>query len=370
MFFDLLLTVLIITLITVFLAIIMVIADKTIANYGEQTIIINKEKELTVDGGKSLLSTLKNNNIFIPSACGGKGSCGLCKIKVARGAGEYLPTEMPWLSKEEIKDNIRLSCQVKVKKTFDITIPRELFNIKQYFTEVESIVDLTHDIKQITLRLQSNDKLSFKAGQFIQFEVPEYDLLEESVYRAYSISSPPSLDQTVELEIRYVPNGLCTTFVHKFMKAGDKIMINGPYGDFFLRDTDRDIIFIAGGSGMAPIKSILLDMKEKNITRNAVYFFGARSKRDLFLLDEMKKLEKDLANFKFIPSLSNPEPEDKWEGETGLITETVKKYIKNTEDIEREAYLCGSPGMINACVDVLVNDCGLKKELIYYDKFS
>ncbi len=365
---ELLITVIIITALTTFLALIMVIADRTIANYGQQEITINGEKKIVVDGGKPLLSSLKEKQIFIPSACGGKGSCGLCKIQVNSGAGEYLPTELPWIDPREREKNIRLSCQVKVKKPFDITIPRELFNIKQYKTAVESLVDLTHDIKQVTLKLENSEGISFKAGQFIQFEVPLYEMTDEPVYRAYSISSPPSRKDAVELEIRYVPDGLCTTYVHKYLKEGQKVMINGPYGDFFLRDSQRDIVCIAGGSGMAPIKSILLDMNEKKINRKAVYFFGARSKRDLFLVEEMQRLEKELPDFRFIPSLSQPEESDSWEGETGLITECVEKHVKNGENAE--AYLCGSPGMINACVDVLTNRCGVKKDLIFYDKFS
>ncbi len=365
---ELIVTVLIITALTTILAVLMVIADRTIANYGEQEIVINKEKRLVVDGGRPLLSALKDKKIFIPSACGGKGSCGLCKLQVNSGAGEYLPTELPWITPEERKRNIRLSCQVKVKKRFDITVPKELFNIRQYSTEVISISDLTHDIKQVTLKILDNETISFKAGQFIQFEVPLYELTYEPVYRAYSISSAPSMETLIELEIRYVPNGLCTTYVHKYLREGQKVMVNGPYGDFYLRGSERDIVFIAGGSGMAPIKSMLLDMNERQLNRKAVYFFGARSQRDLFLLDEMKRMEKELPDFRFIPSLSQPEESDNWEGETGLITRIVEKHIKDGQDIE--AYLCGSPGMINACVDVLVNKCGVRKELIFYDKFS
>lgn len=355
------------TAITGILAIIMVIADATIANYGEVKITINDDKELVVEGGKSLLSSLMSEDIFIPSACGGRGSCGLCKVKVASGVGDYLPTELPWISDEEKEENVRLSCQIKVKKDMEIYIPEELFNVKKYSATVEKLRDLTHDIKEVTLRLVEPDVIDFKAGQFIQFRVPEYELTDEAVYRAYSISSKPSDDQIVELEIRYVPNGICTTYVHQHLQEGDEVTINGPYGEFFLRETDREIIMIAGGSGMAPIKSILLDMAEKGIDRKAKYFFGARSKKDLFLVDEMEALEEQMPNFKFIPSLSQPEEEDQWDGETGLITQTVEKYIDDAS--EMEAYLCGSPGMIDACVEVLTR-LGIAEERIYYDKFA
>jgi len=353
--------------ITTFLALLVTLAEAFIANYGEVKITINKEKEITVEGGKPLLTSLKEKQIFIPSACGGRGSCGLCKCKVIKGAGDFLPTELPWLSEDEKKEGIRLSCQLKVKTDFEIEIPEELFNVKQYETQVSSLRNLTHDIKEVTLELLEPDIITFKAGQFIQFEVPEYELSDEPVYRAYSVSSAPSDKGNVELEIRLVPNGICTTYVHKFLKEGDKVAINGPYGEFFLRDTNADIIFIAGGSGMAPIKAILLDMAEKGVSRKARYFFGARSKKDLFLTDKMKELENKLPDFRFIPALSQPKPEDRWEGASGLITDVVERNLESGEN--KEAYLCGSPGMIDACVKVLTKN-GVLEEKIYYDKFG
>lgn len=352
---------------TTFLAVLVIIADATIGNYGEARITINKKRELTVEGGKPLLGLLKDGQIFIPSACGGRGSCGLCKCKVLKGAGDFLPTELPWLSEEEKKQNIRLACQVKVKKDFEIEIPEHLFNVKQYKTKVVSLRDLTHDIKEVTLKLLDPDRIDFTAGQFIQFEVPEYELCEEPVYRAYSISSSPSDTGKVELEIRLVPNGICTTYVHKYLKVGDAVTINGPYGEFHLRDTDADIIFIAGGSGMAPIKAILLNMAEKGNARKAAYFFGARSKRDLFLVEEMRKIEETLPKFRFMPALSEPAPEDNWNGETGLITAVVDRHLKSGDNVE--GYLCGSPGMIDACIKVLKQK-GIPEEKIYYDKFA
>jgi Na+-transporting NADH:ubiquinone oxidoreductase subunit F len=353
--------------ISAFLAILMVIADATIANYGEVTITVNDEKEFIVKGGKPLLSTLMEQEIFIPSACGGRGSCGLCKVKVEKGGGQYLPTELPWISEEEKAENVRLSCQLKAKEDMAIRIPEELFNVKEFNATVERIRDLTHDIKELTLKLEEPSEINMAAGQFVQLKVPEYELTDEPIYRAYSAASVPSEKHRVELEIRYVPNGICTTYVHKYLKEGDPVVFNGPYGDFFLRETDREIICIAGGSGMAPIKSILLDMAEKGIKRRTRYFFGARSLRDLFLLEEMKELEKRMPDFTFIPALSAPEPEDNWEGETGLITDVVAKHIESGDNAE--AYLCGSPGMIDACIKVL-DEKGIPEELIYYDKFA
>ena len=171
----------------------------------------------------------------------------------------------------------------------------------------------------------------------------------------------------MEVEIRQVRDGICTTYVHQYLKEGDEVVFNGPYGDFYLRDTKRDVVCIAGGSGMAPIKSILLDMAEKGINRKVRYFFGAVTKRDLFLVDEMRELERKLSDFKYIPALSGPLPEDNWDGQTGLITDVLDAYLETGDNVE--AYLCGSPGMIDACVNVLTKN-GVPEELIYYDKFA
>lgn len=356
-----------VTALTVVLAIILVVADAFIANYGECKLTINGKKELTVKGGRTLLATLMEEEIFVPSACGGRGSCGLCKLKVESGAGQYLPTELPWISKEEEAENVRLSCQVKVKNDMEIRIPEELFSVKQYSAKVESIKDLTHDIKEVRFKLLSPDNIEYKAGQFVQILTPEYKLSDEPVFRAYSMSSVPSDKNVIELEIRLVPEGICTTWVHQYLKEGDKVTINGPYGDFHLRDTERDIICIAGGSGNAPIKSILLDMAEKGSTRNVSYFYGAQGRTDLVLPDEMAALAEKLPNYKYIPVLSNPAEGDAWVGETGWVTDVVNSHMSSGNNVE--AYLCGSPGMIDACIKVLTAQ-GVPEELIFYDKFA
>lgn len=349
------------------LALLVVFADATIGDYGQVKIKINEEKELEVDGGRSLLVTLKDEGVFIPSACGGRGACGLCLIKVKSGAGEILPTELPWLDEDQKKSGMRLSCQLKVKRDMAIEIPPELFNVKAFTAEVTGLTDLTYDIKQVNLKLLDPPQVEFKAGQFMQLEVPEYELTDEPVYRAYSLSSDPADNRELEFMIRLVPNGICTTYVHKLLQVGDKLNLNGPYGDFFLRDTDRAIICIAGGSGMAPIKSILLEMKRKQINRRTRFFFGARTEKDLFLLDEMAQLEKDLPNFQFVPALSKPEEGSDWKGDSGLITDVVDSHMESGDNVE--AYLCGSPGMIKACVEVLTRR-GVPEGLIYYDSFG
>lgn len=350
------------------LAALAVAAEATIANYGEVELSVNGgARRFAVRGGQPLLSTLKEQGVFVPSACGGRGSCGLCKLTVEHGAGEVSPTEAPWLGAQERAGGVRLSCQVKVKRSMAIRLPEALFSVRQYRAEVVSLRDLTYDIREVTLALRDPAALTFRAGQYVQLEIPAYELSPEPVYRAYSIACPPSREGQVELEIRRVPNGVCTTYVFTRLAVGDALLLNGPHGDFSLRDTDRDIIFIAGGSGMAPIKSMLLDMADRGIGRRATYFFGARAVRDLFLREEMRALEESLPAFRFVPALSEPQQGDAWNGETGLITQVLARGLPAVLD-RHEAYLCGSPGMIDASVKVLRTK-GLPEDLIYYDKF-
>ncbi len=351
-----------------FLAIIMVIAESTIGNYGDVKININHgEKVIDARGGKPLLTTLKDANVFIPSACGGRGSCGLCKCKVTSGAGDILPTELPWLSETERKDGVRLSCQLKVKADLQLEIDPQLLHVREFRTRVVGLENLTHDIKQLTLKLIEPDTMEYKAGQFVQIETPVYDLTDDPVYRAYSMSSSPSSRNTIEMEIRLVPDGICTTYVHQHLNVGDAVTLNGPYGEFHRTVTDREMICIAGGSGMAPLKSILHDMREQGVQRKVTYFFGAKSKRDLFLLDMMQQLESDLPAFRFIPALSEPAPDDNWDGETGLITDVVDRHTGDLANAE--AYLCGSPFMIDACI-VVLRKHGMPENNIFYDKFA
>ncbi len=364
---EILKTILSVTGISTVLTVLIIIAEKFLNNYGECKIDINdSEKELTVDGGSSLLSSLASNKIFIPSACGGKATCGLCKIKVLSDVGPVLPTEEPFLTPEEIKDGIRLSCQVKIKKDIKVTIPEELFNIKEYHATVSRISDMTHDIKEYRFEFDDGEDIKFKAGQYMQIESKPYGKIKEKAVRAYSISSVPSDTKAVELIIRRVPGGLCTTYMHEHIKEGDRVRITGPYGDFYRRDDSDQYVFMAGGSGMAPIKSIVMDIIEKGLDKEMFFFFGAVTKKDLYHTEFFKNLEKEYPKFKYIPALSNAAPEDNWEGESGLVTNVMKNYIDTGSG--KHAYLCGSPGMINACIKVLMS-MDFKEELIYYDKF-
>jgi Na+-transporting NADH:ubiquinone oxidoreductase subunit F len=346
--------------------------DKVVNNYGDVKIDINNgKKELEIKGGEPLLSSLSAEGIYLPSACGGRGSCGACKCKIETDVGPILPTEFPYLSDEERANKTRLACQVKIKKDLSIMIPEELFNVKQFTGSVLSIKDITHDIKEVLVDI-GDETIEFTSGMYIQLIVPPYGKIKDYNQRAYSISSRPSDKNKIEMLIRLVPGGIATTWVHNFLKEGDKIELVGPFGEFQKQETDAAMICIAGGSGMAPFKSILYDMFEKGETdREVWYFFGARTLKDLFYLEEMRELETKWKNFHFIPALSEPQKEDGWSGETGLITDILDKYLKEkTSHIEnKEGYLCGSPGMINACIEVFDSN-GISEDKIYYDKFA
>jgi Na+-transporting NADH:ubiquinone oxidoreductase subunit F len=367
MVFSVLIAVTVVSSIGAGLAAVLTISEYFLADYGPCQITINDERELTVQGGKDLLSMLTAEKIFIPSACGGRATCGLCKLKVLEGAGPLLPTEEPFLSEEEKKSNVRLSCQVKVRNDLKIEIPRELFAIREYTCRCVEIIDLTYDIKQFRFELLEPKTIDYVPGQYIQLLTPIYEKSSEEVYRAYSISSDPADKNNIELIIRLVPGGICTTYCFEYLKVGDEVKINGPYGDFRLSDTDAPIVFIAGGSGMAPIKCMLHQMKNNRIKRKATYYFGANAVKDMFLMELMKTLEQELADFRFVPAVAKPQNDEKWDGQVGLVTEVFQRDLKNAA--EREAYLCGSPGMIDASIKVLT-ELGISKKNIFYDKFE
>ena len=355
--------------ISALLSILLVIAERYLANYGDCKVTINDEKELIVKGGSSLLASLSREKIFLPSACGGRGTCAYCKCKVLEGVGPILPTEEPLLSLEERKNQIRLSCQVKVKQDMKIEIPEELFNIKEFKTRVAFIKDLTHDIKLIRFDLIEPNEIKFKAGQYVQLESQPYNGVKEVVQRAYSMCSPAYEKNYVELMIRMVPEGICTTWVFKHLQEGDTVRIIGPMGDFQLHKGEGEIVMVAGGSGMAPMVSLLADMAKNGETRKATYFFGALTKKDMFYLDEMREFEKQLPNYKFVPALSAPEPGEKWDGEVGLITQPLEKYLKEIDISKAQGYLCGSPGMINACTAIM-KKYGITADRIFFDPFG
>lgn len=351
--------------ISTLLTVLIILAERFFNNYGICRIDINDgSKVLEIDGGTTLLSALSEKKIFIPSACGGKATCGLCKLKVLEGADPILPTEEPYLTAHEKQDSVRLSCQVKVKRNLKIEIPEELFSVQEYHTKIERITQMTHDIKEFRFLLDK--EISFKAGQYMQVLTKPYAKVPEAVWRAYSISSSPQEHDAVELIVRRVPQGICTTYMQDYLKEGSEVVLTGPYGDFFPRPEASGYIMIAGGSGLAPMRAIILDAIERGITKEMWFFFGAVTKKDLYYVDYFTELSQKHPFLHFIPALSGALPEDDWGGQAGLITEVVDRNVQSIEGLH--GLLCGSPGMINACISVLQKK-GMTDDRIYFDKF-
>lgn len=343
-------------------ALLLLIAERFLVTYQECSININDEKSLTVPGGDSLLTYLNEEKIFIPSACGGKATCGFCKVEVVKGGGDILPTEEVYVTKQEKSKGVRLACQVKVKGDVQIHISEHLLGAEEFTSQVVELKDLTHDIKLVGLKILNNKTINFRPGQYLQFKIPGTD-----EFRAYSIASQPSSKDRVDLIIRQVPGGLCSSFVHKVLEKGDQVVFTGSFGDFYLQeDSQKEIVAIAGGCGMAPMRSIIYHLIEQGMPRKLSYFFGARTKRDLFYTEELKEIEKKFPNFKYYPALSEPRASDHWAGETGFVTQTVEKYIEAKGD--KEAYLCGPPPMIDAAMVVLTRK-DIKDSDVFFDKF-
>jgi len=349
------------------LAALLVVSEHFFADYGPCKITVNDEREFTIEGGRALLSVLSGEKLFIPSACGGRGTCGLCKLKVLEGAGPLLPTEEPYLDKVERESNVRLACQIKVRNNLKIEVPQELLSIREYTCKCTDIKDLTYDMKQFRFELIEPESIDYVPGQYVQLRAPVYEKNSEEVYRAYSISSDPADKKAIEMIIRLVPGGICTTYCFEYLKVGDEVKFNGPYGDFGLSDSDAPIVFIAGGSGMAPIKCILHHMKNTGNKRKATFYFGANVVNELFLIDLMRDFESELGDFTFVPVVALPAKDESWDGRQGLVTEAVQRNLKNASQCE--AYLCGSAGLIDAAIEVLT-ELGVRQEAIFYDKFE
>ncbi len=407
----------IIASITIFLIVIMFLvamllyARKKLTPQGEVQLTINNEKELTVNPGSTILSTLSAEKIFLPSACGGGGTCAMCKCQVLEGGGSILPTEVGYFTRKEAQNNWRLGCQVKVKEDMSIAIPPEIFGIKKWECEVVSNRNVATFIKEFVVKLPAGEKLDFRSGGYIQIDVPkvtvdykDMDIDEdyredwdkfkmwdlqmknpEPIFRAYSMANHPAEDNIIMLNIRIatppfdkksggfmkVNPGICSSYIFS-RKPGDKVTISGPYGEFFIKDTEREMMFIGGGAGMAPMRSYIFDLyKTRKTKRTSTFWYGGRSLRELFYVDEFQALEKDNPNFKFNIGLSEPVPEDNWEGYTGFIHQIVMdEYLKNhPEPEEIEYYLCGPP-MMNDAVLKMLDDYGVPEEMIAFDDFG
>ncbi len=391
----------------VVLVLILIAAESKLVYKGDVKITINEkeDKSITVPAGKTLLNTLSDQKIFLPSACGGGGTCAMCKCQIREGGGEILPTETSHFSYREQKENWRLACQVKVKNDLSIQIPDEIFNIQKYTCTVTSNKNVATFIKELVMDLDENQRLDFRSGGYIQIDIPEYELSfkdfdidkrfredwekynlfdlqvknPEPVFRAYSMANHPAEGQKVILNVRIatpprgmdVPPGIASSWIFN-LKPDDKVTISGPYGEFYIKDTDREMCFIGGGAGMAPMRSHIFHLFHTEKTkRKATFWYGARSKREMFYDEEFKAIAKEHPNFSYHVALSDPLPEDKWDGPVGFIHQVAfDEYLSKHEDpSEIEYYLCGPPMMLDAVQKMLYN-LGVDEENIAFDDFG
>ena len=383
------------------------LVEARLVKKGDCKIYINDDPNpLLAPAGKSLLFSLANSKVFLPSACGGGGTCAMCKCQVFDGGGNILPTETGQLTRREQKDHYRLSCQVKVRNDMKIRIPDEVFHIKKFDCTVRSNRNVATFIKELVLELPKGVPLDFKAGGYIQIDIPEYKLdfksfdiekqfhgdwdqynlwslkseNDEPIFRAYSMANHPGEPGVVMLNVRIatppprnmsLPPGKASSYIFN-LKPGDKVVISGPYGEFFIKDTNREMIYIGGGAGMAPLRSHLFHLFHTMKTKRKVsYWYGARSKREMFYTEDFEKIEKEFPNFKYNVALSAALPEDKWTGYTGFIHQVLyDHYLKNHQEPEEiEYYLCGPPMMIDA-VQKMLSSLGVPPEMIAFDSFG
>ena len=394
------------TTVIMLLVILLMVAAKKLVPQGLAKLRINGDREVEVKPGSSLLSALASQKIFLPSACGGGGTCGMCKCKVLEGGGELLPTEASHVSKAEAKEGVRLTCQLKVKNDLELEIPPHILDIKKYECTVRSNKNVATFIKELVVELPEGETLDFRAGGYIQIDVPAYKNLsyktfdvdedyrgdwdkynmwdyvannDEPCYRAYSMANFPLENDIVMLNIRIAspppgtdyPPGVCSSYVFS-LKPGDKITISGPYGEFFAKESDREMCFIGGGAGMAPMRSHIFDqLKRLKTKRKITFWYGGRSKRELFYLEDFQALEKEFPNFKMHIALSDPLPEDNWDGYTGFIHQVVlDEYLdKHPDPTEIEYYLCGPPVMLK-CVKEMTYNLGVEPEMVMADDFG
>ncbi len=397
------------TVVILSLVSVLMVARNYLVASGEVTITINDDpdKALKVASGTTLLGTLAANRIFIPSACGGKGSCGVCKVNVTEGGGAMLPTEVGFIGRGEAREGCRLSCQVKVKDDLKIEVPAEIFDVRQWRCKVRSNRNVATFIKELILELPEGESVPFRAGGYIQIECPphvakyedfrieeEYrgdwdkfklwryvSVVDEDVSRAYSMANYPEEKGMIMLNVRVAsppprapegtPPGKMSSFIFN-LKPGDEVTISGPFGEFFARETDNEMMFIGGGAGMAPMRSHIFDQfRRLHSKRKATFWYGARSLREAFYVEDFDAIAAENDNFKWHMAMSEPQPEDNWKGYTGFIHQVVLDNYLNDhpapEDIEY--YLCGPPMMLQACMKML-DDLGVEPENVLFDDFG
>ncbi len=399
--------------IVLLLVALLLFAKAKLTTSGEVTIDINDgEKTLTAATGESLLATLAAQNIYLPSACGGQGTCGMCKCQVLEGGGEILPTEVGYFTRRQQKEHWRLGCQVKVKDNLKIHVPEAVLGVKKWECEVISNHNVATFIKEFVVKLPEGENLNFRSGGYIQIDVPKYDAIKysdfdidpefhedwdknkmwdlvaknpEPTFRAYSMANHPAEGNIIMLNIRIatppfdraaggfmkVNPGICSSYIYS-LKPGDKITISGPYGEFFVKDTPNEKMFIGGGAGMAPMRSHIFDLfKTKHTQLPISFWYGARSRREIFYEDQYREIAEENPNFRFEIALSDPKPEDNWTGYVGFIHQVIyDNYLKfhdAPEDIEY--YICG-PGPMTAAVEKMLDNLGVPKENIMYDNFG
>lgn len=387
---------------------ILALVEAKFVKKGDCKIFVNDDPNpIHVSSGKNLLFSLANQKIFLPSACGGGGSCAMCKCQVLEGGGSILPTETGQISRKQQKEHYRLACQVKVRNDMKIRIPDEVFHIKKFDCTVRSNNNVATFIKELVLDLPKGENLNFQAGGYIQIDIPPYKVdfknfdiakkyhpdwdkynlwslksnNDESIFRAYSMANHPAEGNMVMLNVRIatppprdmsLPPGKASSYIFN-LKAGDKVTISGPYGEFFIKDTKREMVYIGGGAGMAPMRSHLFHLFHtlKTRDRKVSFWYGARSKREMFYVDDFENIQKNFPNFKYNIALSEPLPEDNWTGYKGFIHQVLlENYLKNHEEPEEiEYYLCGPPMMIDA-VKKMLDSLGVPPEMIAYDSFG
>ncbi len=392
------------------LVLILNFAESKLLPQGNVNILINDEpdKAIVTRPGSTLLSVLANETIYLPSACGGGGTCAMCKCQVLEGGGDILPTETGHVSRSEAKDNWRLACQVKVKENMKIHVPDEIFSIRKWECTVVSNENVATFIKELVMNLPEGENLDFKAGGYIQIDIPEYQNLsfkdftvedeyhpdwdkynvwgliannDDDIFRAYSMANHPAEGNRVMLNVRIAtpppplwneaPPGLASSYIFN-LKPGDKITISGPYGEFFIKDSEREMVYIGGGAGMAPMRSHLFHLFHTLKTgRKVSFWYGARSVREMFYDDQFKEIEKQFPNFSYNVALSDAMEDDNWTGATGFIHQVLHdEYLSKHEDpTELEYYMCGPPPMISA-VEGMLDNLGVEPEMIAFDSFG
>jgi Na+-transporting NADH:ubiquinone oxidoreductase subunit F len=401
--------ILVFTAIILGLVVILTVLEKNLVPQGEVRILINNDEEKSpmVSPGSTLLSALSGAGLFLPSACGGGGTCAMCKCQVLDGGGDILPTELSHISRKDAKEHWRLACQVKVKNDLKIKVPEEVFNIQKFRCIVRSNDNVATFIKELILDIQDGQTLHFEAGGYIQIDIPAYENLkysdydipeeyrpdwdkfnlwryvannDEPIYRAYSMANHPAEGNRVMLNVRIaspppgkddVPPGISSSYIFN-LKAGDEVIVSGPYGEFFQKPTKREMCFIGGGAGMAPMRSHIFDLfHTKKTDRRVTFWYGARSLREMFYVEDFDSIAKDFDNFTWTAALSDPLPEDQWTGAKGFIHQVVlDEYLSKHEDpTEIEYYLCGPPMMLSA-VTRMLEDLGVESEMIAYDDFG